>query len=408
MRVLYYSHPAFLEPALCLVKELSRRAEVHLVIELSPGAWQTAGFDLRDRPLPPGLQPGDDILKDAFPPGVRAYWQSAASFHVVVHPSRKSIHPQSWKISRDVIRFAQRIGVDVLHIDDVDVSPRLALAVPGSKTPPIVISVHDPEPHSGERNWRKQLARRLTYPKAQRFMLYNGSMRDVFAARYHIARELIHVTKLGTYEIVREWATPSPERRGPVVLFFGRLSLYKGLDVFYDAAVRIAQRAPGVRFVVAGRPVTGYTPPPPPDLKGAGEIDVRDRYLTNGEVAQLFEETTVVVCPYRDATQSGVVLTAFGFGVPVVATNTGGLPEYVIPDRTGLLVPVGDADAVTSAVCRILQDEAYRTRLCSNIVAARNDFLSWSHTADQVMAAYGAACQSEEQRAKSRARSAND
>lgn len=389
MRVLYYTHPAFLEPALCLVKELSRRAEIHLVMELSPGAWQTAGFDLRDRPLPPGLRAGDDILKDAFPPGVRAYWKSAASFHVVVHPSRQSLHLQSWQISRAVLRFAERTGIDVLHLDDVDVSPRLPIALPASNTPPIVISVHDPEPHSGERNWRKRLARRLAYPKAQRFILYNGSMRDVFAARHHIARESIHVAKLGTYEIVREWAAPSPQRREPVVLFFGRLSLYKGLDVFYDAAVPIAQCVPGVKFVVAGRPVAGYTLPPPPDLKGAGEIDVRDRYLTNAEAAQLFAEATVVVCPYRDATQSGVVLTAFGFGVPVVATNTGGLPEYVIPDRTGLVVPVDDADALASAVCRILQDEPYRTGLCSNIVAARNDFLSWERTADEVMAAYG-------------------
>ena len=360
-------------------------------MELSPSAWQTAGFDLSARPLPAGLHPGDDVLRDAFPPGVRAHWQSAASFHVCVHPLRRSLHPQSWQISREVLRFAAHTDVDVLHIDDVDVSPRLAIALPGSRHPPIVMSVHDPEPHSGERNWRKQLARRLAYPRTSEFILYNGAMLDAFSARYRIPPAAIRVARLGSYDIVREWSSPDRGRVGPTVLFFGRLSRYKGLDVFYDAATRIARRVPGVRFVVAGRAVEGYTLPSPPDLKGAGDIDLRDRYLSNAEAATLFLQATVVVCPYRDATQSGVVMTAFGFGVPVVATNTGGLPEYVIPDRTGLLVPPGDAEALADAVCRIAQDEAYRARLCSNIIAARGDFLGWEQTADHVVAAYEAA-----------------
>jgi glycosyltransferase involved in cell wall biosynthesis len=391
VRVLYYTHPAFLEPALCLVRELSRRVEVHLVMELSPAAWQTAGFDVSTRPLSAGLHPGDDVLRDAFPAGVRAYWQSAASFHVVVHPQRRSLHPRSWQISRDVLRFAARAGVDVLHVDDVDVSPRLALALPGSTHPPIVMSVHDPEPHSGERNWRKQLARGIAYPRTARFILYNGAMRETFAARHRIPPASIRVARLGSYDIVREWSSSDVERSRPTVLFFGRLSRYKGLDVFYDAATRIARRVPGITFVVAGRAVEGYTPPAPPDLEGAGTIDLRDRYVSNAEAASLFAQATVVVCPYRDATQSGVVLTAFGFGVPVVATNTGGLPEYVVPDRTGLLVPAGDAEALADSVCRILQDEAYRARLCATIVAARGDVLGWQQTADQVVAAYEAA-----------------
>ena len=388
MRVVYYTHPAFFEPALCLVRALSRKADVHLVLELSPSAWQTAAFDVSRRSLPPGLQPGDDILKDAFPAGVRDYWRSAASFHVAVHPISKSLHPRSWQISREVVGFATRAGVDVLHLDDVDVSPRLAIALPGSDAPPTVISVHDPEPHSGERNWRKELARKFAYPRAAAHILYNGAMRDVFAQRHHIRPESIHVVRLGAYDIVREWSTHDESRAGPTVLFFGRLSAYKGLDVFYEAAARVAARVPGVRFVVAGRPIKGYTPPAAPDLNGAGTIEVLDRYLANTEAARLFEQATLVVCPYRDATQSGVVLTAFGFGVPVVATNTGGLPEYVVHDRTGLLVPVGDAEALADATCRILQDDAYRSRLCSNIIAARTDFLSWDRTADQVMAAY--------------------
>jgi glycosyltransferase involved in cell wall biosynthesis len=175
------------------------------------------------------------------------------------------------------------------------------------------------------------------------------------------------------------------------VLFFGRISRYKGLDVFYEAAQLIAERIPGVRFVVAGRPVAGYEPPSAPWLGGGAVIEVRDRYLSTGEAAGLFRSAAVVVCPYLDATQSGVVLTAFAFGVPVVATATGGLPEYVVHNRRGILVPVGDARALADAVCRILEEPGLASRLRDEIIASASNGLSWRHTADALMRTYAAA-----------------
>jgi glycosyltransferase involved in cell wall biosynthesis len=387
VRVVYYTHPAFFEPALCLVRELSRRIEVHLLLEISPGAWQIAAFDVRQQRLPRGLLPADEILRDAFPGGVRDYWRSAASFHLVVHSSARSLHPSSWLTSRQAWRYAAARRANVLHIDDVDVSPRLALALPASRVPPIVLAVHDPEPHSGERNWRKTLARRLAYRRAQTFVLYNAESQPAFAARYGIDPAAVQATRLGVYDVFPQW--PSAAGLPPhSVLFFGRLSWYKGLDTFYDAARMVAERLPGVTFVVAGRPVEGYTPPPPPVLPHGGIIRLIDGYVSNSDAAALFRSASVVVCPYRDATQSGVVLTAFAFGVPVVATAVGGLPEYVIPDRTGILVPPGDPKALAAAIERIVRDPALASRLSRNIVTAASEELAWRHTADALLRVY--------------------
>jgi glycosyltransferase involved in cell wall biosynthesis len=144
---------------------------------------------------------------------------------------------------------------------------------------------------------------------------------------------------------------------------------------------------PGVKFVVAGRPVEGYSPPAPPRLESSS-VEVLHRYLTSAETAQLFQNASVVVCPYRDATQSGVVLTAYAFGVPVVATAVGGMPEYVVPEKTGLLVPVGDAAAVADAVCRILSDVAFAGRLREGTRAVEREELSWSATAKILLDTY--------------------
>ena len=397
MQLVYYTHTAFFEPALCLVRELSTRASVHFLLELSPSAWRTAGFDVGQAPLPPGLVPGDTFLRDTVPAAVRQYWEGAASFHLVVHPSHRSLRAASWQVSRQVLRFAADRRADILHIDDVDVSPRLAIALPFASTPPIVLSAHDPEPHTGEQDWRKTLARRLAYPRASRFVLYNAALRESFAARYRIAPERVVTTRLGVYDVFREWL-PEPvvtdpstrlDRSGQgtrTVLFFGRLSPYKGLDLFYEAARLIAPRIPGVRFVVAGRPIDGYTPPSPPVLEGA-DVEVIDRYLSNSEVARLFTRAAVVVCPYTDATQSGVVLTAFAFRVPVIATRVGGLPEYVTDERTGLLVPI-DAGAIANAIGRILLDADLASRLRRDIATTAVDALSWRATGDALIRTY--------------------
>jgi glycosyltransferase involved in cell wall biosynthesis len=386
VRIAYYTHPAFFEPALCLVRELSRQADVDLLLEISDSAWQSAAFDAARRPLTPGIVDGDAALADAFPAGVRDYWRSAASFHLVAHSSRRSLDPRAWRLSRKVLRFANARGADVLHIDDVDVSPRLAIGLPGAQHPPIALAVHDPEPHEGERNWRKSLARRLAYPRARRFVMYNRAFRQAFAARYGVRREVIDVARLGRYDVCREWSATAGRDSG-LVLFFGRVSPYKGLETLYASLPIVASRVGNVRCVVAGRPIDGYTPPAPPNLDQV-RVEVIDRYLSNDEAARLFQTAAVVVCPYRDATQSGVVLTAFAFGVPVVATAVGGMAEYVFPDETGLLVPAGDPQALADAVSRLLLDEPLRARLQQGIERAAAGELSWRGTADALLRTY--------------------
>jgi glycosyltransferase involved in cell wall biosynthesis len=388
VRILYYTHSAFFELALCLVRELSAHAEVHLLLEMSPTAWQSAAFDLPPRPIPSGIVPADGILADAFPAGVRAYWQSAASFHLVAHSSRHSLDPSAWRLSRAVLAFAMERGIEVMHLDDVDVSPRLALGLPGGTHPPIAIAVHDPEPHSGEHNWRRWLARRLAFPSASRFVLYNDVSRERFATRSRVPPGIIDVTRLGRYDVFRAWSRPHRDDASPMLLFFGRLSPYKGLETLYAALPAIAARVPGVRIVVAGQPIRGYVPPRAPDLGPHARVEVIDRYVSNSEVAELFQQATVVACPYHDATQSGVVLTAFAFDVPVVASAVGGMAEYVIANRTGLLVPPGDPPALAEAVARLLVDAALRSRLSAGIEEAAARELSWRQTVETLMHTY--------------------
>ena len=96
-----------------------------------------------------------------------------------------------------------------------------------------------------------------------------------------------------------------------------------------------------------------------------------------------------VVCPYTDATQSGVVMTAFAFGKPVIATRVGGLEEVVSHERTGLLVPPGDARALADAMLLLDGDRSRLERFAGAISALeREGEYSWDEIARKTAEVY--------------------
>ena len=161
-----------------------------------------------------------------------------------------------------------------------------------------------------------------------------------------------------------------------------------GIEVLYRAMPQVAEKIPGVRFIIAGRPIPGYSLPEPPLLKGSAKVDVIDEYIPNQLLGKLFMEATVVVCPYIDATQSGVVLTAYAFKRPVVATKIGGLPQYVKHEITGLIVDPNDHHQLAGALIRILENRDIRLKLENGIEDLASNDLNWDNIAKKTVAIY--------------------
>lgn len=384
MRVVFYTRPPLLEPALHFAREMSRLTEFHLLLELEPRAW-SAMFASAPAVQESGILAADPILRRCFPDGIRAYWQGTASFNLISYTNSRSIHPASLPVSHAAIRFLRDLEPDVLHFDDV--SLRMALNYP--ELPRLdFLSVHDPEVHSGEQDWRRDLARCLTFRKARRFVLHNEAQAERFCSGYRVPSHRVDVSHLGVYTLFREWMSSSVSQEARTILFFGRISQYKGLDRLYQAMSLVAEQVPGVRLIVAGRPEFGYRLPAPPVLTRGGRIDVLNRYIPNSEVAELMQRATVVVCPYTDATQSGVVLTAYAFDKPVVATNVGGLPEYVRDGDSGLVVAPDNVEELASAITRVLVDSALRRRLTDGVARLAANELGWPARAVQMLAIY--------------------
>ncbi|MBU0996184.1 MAG: glycosyltransferase family 4 protein [Proteobacteria bacterium] len=383
MRIVYYTFPSFLELSLHRIRSLSKHVELHVVVELPPEGRNSNILNIpHDKQFFNIIEPFN-TLSEYFPEKVNDYWKDAASCNLAVYQEKKSVHPLTWYTSYQISSYIKKLKPDILFIEDI--SLRFSWSICRLRNIPIVATIHDPVPHSGERNWRKGLAYRLVFKKITHFILMNSRLTTAFSDRYGITPDRINTIPLGTYDIFREWIQTPVHTEQKTILFFGRLSVYKGIEVLYKAAPIVAEKIPDVNFVIAGKPVAGYSPSIPPKLSNNGRFEIIETYITNVHMAELFQRARVVVCPYIDATQSGVLLTAYAFNKPVIGTDTGGLAEYIWHQKTGLLIPPSDKSALSQALIDILSDEKTIDTFESGIGEIKTKWLAWDRIAEKTI-----------------------
>jgi glycosyltransferase involved in cell wall biosynthesis len=274
---------------------------------------------------------------------------------------------------------ARRWGADVVHVQDsLANDPRLALA---SRIPPhrYALTVHDPVPHPGDAvpPWTTHAARRLLRRRASLVFVHSAGLREELTA-VGGTRAPIEVVPHG---VGRPEMAPMPDR--PALLFFGRMSHYKGLDVLLDAMPILWEEDPELRLTVAGEGEVADHP-----LLADLRVETRFEHIPEGALAPLFAAATCVVLPYRQASQSGVGSLAREHGRPVVASRVGGLPELITPDW-GRLVEPEDPAALAAAVSEVIG----KPGLAESMGRAGAESLGssdWSGVAASTLAAYRA------------------
>jgi glycosyltransferase involved in cell wall biosynthesis len=173
-----------------------------------------------------------------------------------------------------------------------------------------------------------------------------------------------------------------------VLLFFGFVRAYKGLDVLLESMEQLAP-ADGYHLLVVGEFYEDRVKyrEQLAALREREQITLVDRYVPNEEVPLYFSAADVVTVPYLSATQSGVIQIAYAFLKPVVATNVGGIPEVVDDGRTGYLVPPGDPHALAAAVQRCFEP-ANRDRF-EGAITQENEKYSWERMVETVESVCG-------------------
>jgi glycosyltransferase involved in cell wall biosynthesis len=151
---------------------------------------------------------------------------------------------------------------------------------------------------------------------------------------------------LGFHPIYNCYVKPETGNTAPshTLLFFGLIKPYKGLDVLIDAMPMVLSQFPDAKLVIAGE-VYGDSSIYHKQIEDLGignAIETHFRYISDPEISGFFSRSSLCVLPYKSASQSGVIATAYSFGVPVLASDVGGLGEYIVPGETGYLVKAND------------------------------------------------------------------
>lgn len=179
----------------------------------------------------------------------------------------------------------------------------------------------------------------------------------------------------------------------PVVLFFGYVREYKGLKYLLEAMPAVLKQS-DVELLIVGE----FYDDRDRYERLIDSLGIRDHvtvvaeHVPDGAVGRCFDAADLVVLPYVSATQSGITQIAFAFGLPVVSTNVGGLPEVVTDGKTGYIVNPRDPEGLAQAIVRFftggeaeamranVEDEARRDRAGDLMRRAVRDFIEMENT----------------------------
>ncbi len=300
--------------------------------------------------------------------------------------------PSCYPMLREIVAAINDFAPDVIHFQVNN--PMLCPLLPMLRKYPLVATFHDIEPHPGEDRLLDMgsLLYRLTLFVSRilpdRIFVHGKALRDVLVENYRVPGRKVHVIPIGEHEVAPfvKFEQDGLEPDGLRVLFFGRIHRYKGLDCLIRAEPLITREVPGARIVIAG---TGedfgrYREA----MAGRDAFEVYNYRIPYEEGARLFQQASVVALPYVEASQSGVIPTAYGFKRPVVVTDVGSLPEVVDDARTGYVVPPRDPEALANAIVRLLKDPAGCRRMGEQGYVKLKTDMAWSTIARSLLAVY--------------------
>jgi glycosyltransferase involved in cell wall biosynthesis len=280
----------------------------------------------------------------------------------------------------DLLRYRRAArAADVVHFQWLPVQPVDVRLLPAVH--PRVLTAHDVlprEPRAGQLR-----AQRRLYERMDGVVVHSEHGRARLTGELGLDPAKVEVIPHGAFTHLtgldeRPLAAHLVAVDRPVVLFFGLLRPYKGLDVLLEAWRGIDD----AELWIVGNPRGAALPAElPPGVR------LEPRFVADAEIPALFRRADLVVLPYREIDQSGVLFTALAFGRPLVLSAVGGFPEVAAHGAAELVAP-GDAAALHDTLRRLIADPARRAELAAAAERAAATEYGWERIAERHLALY--------------------
>lgn len=302
-------------------------------------------------------------------------------------------------------RFAAR-RADVVHFQWLAVQHLDGHLLPRGRTPagrrrPLVITAHDVLPREPRPGQLK--AQRRLYDRFDAIVVHSEHGRARLVGELGLDEDRVRVIPHGAFAHLAAGRGDGPvfggadvfaprgdsrapararagghprESNNPVVLMFGLMRPYKGIDILLEAWRGVDGQAPieDAELWLVGLPkmdISALRATAPPNVR------FEPRFVADSELPAYFEQASLVVLPYLQADQSGVLFTALAFSKPLLLSDVGGFPE-IAPTGAARIVPAGNALALGQALRELLADRATLTKMCVKARAAATGRYSWS------------------------------
>lgn len=262
----------------------------------------------------------------------------------------------------------------------------------------IVYTLHDPLPRS---SWHAPLRfHRELLGLADAVIVHTTHQQEDLTGLVPEIAERVQVIAHGGTRV----AAPNAEHRArcrerlrvhpdrPLLLAFGLIKPYKGLEDLLAAMPNVVAMFPDTLLVIAGEPLMPLAGLMRQiDELGLGDhVSLRPGFVPTSDVATYLDAADLLVAPYVSIGASGVVVMAQAHGLPAVVTRVGGLPEFVEPDECGFVVPPRSPAGLAGAICRALGDREALAKMGDRARRRLARDNNWSDVAERTLALYEA------------------
>jgi glycosyltransferase involved in cell wall biosynthesis len=234
-------------------------------------------------------------------------------------------------------------------------------------------TLHEPISHYKEQYLKTQLVEYIVQKKIP-IIIHSNFVFDKFTANLKLKESLdrINIIPFGLFETYALYSDQEhiPDNSYFNILFYGFIRPYKGLDTLLKAMYLVHQEIPNARLTIAG---SGSLADYDNNLLNKSYITLLNKNLSNSELVSMNRDAHVVVCPYKSASQSGIVATSFMLGKPVVASNVGAFQEAISDNYSGMLVPPNSANELASALIKVIKDKDFYQNLKNGVEEVQNN-----------------------------------
>lgn len=379
MKILYYSKPFFGDCDFPLIKALREQGhDVTVLYSMSPHSLKTTIFNIKK------IYPYSGIFPISIYPELKTIGRYTSLNNIYI--ANDPIGHLGWsnfKLALKVLFFFRKGDYDIIqYVETPSLFHFIPLCFFRKK---LVITIHDGKPHTGAGGWKSRMCRMFCKLYTRKFIVLNKAEVEVFSKEYSVKKENIFSSHLGYYDILHMYGQIN-KRKEKYILFFGRISPYKGIEYLLKAMEFVHEAHPNVKVIVAG---SGKMYFDISKYENLDYVEIRNRFIELDELADLIRGALCTVCPYTDATQSGVVYSSFALNTPVIATKVGGLPEMVDDGKTGIIVPPQNVRALASAILSYLNNPELLEKMNKNIAeSAKTGKGSWDIIAKEYESIY--------------------